>query len=246
MHLLTADSAITELIILAMGGSGFPVTLALFLWWLYGWYSTGKDAAEKSMRAAHLASKTVGALRARTAGDRRMIAAGVILMLIAQVSWLISSYIVGNIISVMFLVNKKINQSPGASPPTFGQAVHALQFDAVSGTYTAIAVLGVIISYRAALNSTDGSGAEGIGCLLGLPGYATAGFGVLFFVLDLFLMMTHAPGYTAKAIVTSLLAAVAGIVYAASCILVMRMPVRLSRWRAAPGYYRRTQITRNS
>jgi hypothetical protein len=230
MHIPTADDEIIHLMTVAMGGDGAVLALALVLWKLYGWYSTAKDAAERFTQARHYVGKTRDTLRGK-AGARRMIAIiGTLLMLISQAIWLITAYVVGNVISVMFLYNKKIDQSPGASLPTTAQMLHALQFDAVSGSYTVIAVIGVIISYRSVLKGQDGDGAQGMGCLLGLPGYATAGFGLLFFVLTLLLKdVAHDPGYTSKEIELSFLAALAGAAYAASCHFVMGMPQLVAR-----------------
>jgi hypothetical protein len=233
MNIPTSDDAIIALLKLALGGEGFLLVLALPLWSLYGWYSTAKDAAERVRQLSDIAGKAHGALRRN--------AAGVILIVLFQGFWLITAYFVGNFISVMFMYNKGINQSPGAPPPTVGQVLHALQFDAVSGTYTAIAVMGIIVSYRSALRGGEGGGVKGMGVLLALPGYAAVLFGGLFAVLVslnfLLAKLGHDPWNGTKTLVVSLLAVLVGGGYAASCHFAMDIPQLVTRWRSSPDYH---------
>jgi hypothetical protein len=233
MNIPTSDDAIIALLKLALGGEGFLLALALLLWSLYGWYSTAKDAAERIRQLSHATGRARSALRGN--------AAGVILILLFQGSWLIMAYFVGNFISVMFMYNKGINQSPGAPAPTVGQALHALQFDAVSGTYTAIAVIGIIVSYRSALYGGEGGGAKGIGFLLALPGYAAVLFGGILVVLDalnfLLAKLGHDPWNGTKTLVVSLLAVLAGGGYAASCHFAMDIPQLVMRWHRSSDRY---------
>lgn len=236
MHIpiTTPDELVTDLVQVAIGGSG---TVLLLVWGLYSWYSTAKDVAGRGAQLHGASRRAREWMRDTPPVARRLALAGTVLMLITQSLWLATTYVVGNVISVMFLYNKKINQSVGAPPPTVSQMFHALQLDAVSGTYLAIAVAGLVVSYRNALRSNSGEAAQGIGCLLGVPGYASAGLGFLYFALALFLKeVAHSAGYTTSEIWLSLAVTIAGATYAASCHFVMGLPERLISRRPYASY----------
>jgi hypothetical protein len=211
---------------------------ALLLWKIYSWYSTLRDVTQRGKDLGAAAQGAWTRMRSREPAARLFAITGMTLMLAAQAAWLATTYVVGNVISVMFMLNKKINQSPGAPLPSASQAFHALQLDAISGTYLIVAVIGIVASYRHAIHDNGNDAAFGIGCLLSIPGYATLGLGLLFFVLAWFLKdVAHDPGYTSREIALSFLAAVVGGAYAASCHFVLRMPQQVMRQRNLAARY---------
>lgn len=229
----TPDDAVKYLLTLVLGGSGFVLFAAFLLWSIYSWYSTLRDVTQRGKDLGAAVQGAWSRMRRTDPAARLLAITGMALMLASQAIWLATTYVVGNVISVMFMLNKKINQSPGAPPPSASQAFHALQLDAISGVYLIIAVIGIVVSYRHAIDDNGSDAATGIGCLLSIPGYASLGLGLLFFVLTWFLKdVAHDPGYTSREIALSILAAVVGAAYAASCHFVLQMPAKVIRQRS--------------
>lgn len=231
---LTPDSLVLGLLAFIAGGSATGLALISLPFVLYSWFSFAKDVKERGHQLGNLSRGLRAWMRSTDPVARRLAVVSAILLLLAQAVWLVTTYVVGNVVSVMFEYNKNINQAPGAPFPTLRQMLHALQFDPVSGSYLAIALVGLVISYRVAVRTGDRDGGEAFGCLLAIPGYASVALGLFFLVSTWFLKdVAHDPGYTTREIWLSLLATVVGLIYAASCHLVLITPARVVSLRNA-------------
>lgn len=234
MNIPTPDSLVAGFLAFIAGGSATGLALISLPWILYSWFSFAKDLKERGHQLGDLGRGTRAWMRSADPVARRLAMISAALMLVAQAVWIATTYVVGNVISVMFLYNKHINQAPGAPFPTVGQMRHALRLDAVSGAYLAVALLALVVSYRRAVKEEDQDGVQAIGCLLALPGYASVAFGLFFLIATWFLKdVAHDPGYTTREIWLSLVATVVGLIYVTFCHFALTTPARVMSLREA-------------
>ena len=162
-------------------GQGVIFTSVTLIQFACGWYGLSRQGVRLGRRIRSEA-KQLFTERKSHRSRPSVLAAVVALLLAAQAAWLVTNFIVGCVISVLFNYNKTVPQQPHL--PGFGLLVQALRWDAVSGTYLVLSIVALLMSYRSAAKGDD-EGGPGLVFLipgfLGFIGGLLAVIGLLFF-----------------------------------------------------------------
>lgn len=213
----------------------FPQGLLLFflilLYTLYSWYDAIKKTAEAARTGVGFARDWIARITMRPSQAVTLAFLASILLLLAQASWILFSFFLGNVISAAMGLNHGLHiLMLRAIVPTWSQFSSNLRLDAVSGIYAALSVAVVIRTYWRARDRTR---VKNIGWVFTAPAYFY-GFlgllgGALSLIVDIFAPLVGDNAHVSSGLVAFLLGVgVVGALYALSCHLLARAPIVLA------------------
>ena len=210
---------------------GLVLSFLVLLYALYSWYDALKRTAEAARTGAGFARDWIARITMRPPQAVTLAFVASILLLLAQASWILFSFFLGNIISAAMGVNHGLHiLMLRAIVPTWSQFSSNLRLDAVSGIYVALSIAAVIRTYWRARDRTR---VKNIGWLFTGPAYFY-GFlgllgGALSIFVDIFAPLVHDSAHVSSSLVAFLLGlGVVGALYALACHLLARAPIVLA------------------
>jgi uncharacterized protein YggT (Ycf19 family) len=224
-ELLSFDDILKQMIRMLLG-PGLASGLILLAMAAYSWWKAAKDTAKISRIVVEVTKTTGRRMRRLDRIGRLLAVSAAAVMAIAQAAWLFGNYVIGNLLSQAVGIDTKF---PANYLPTWREFWDSLHGSPVTDVYLLISVVGLAYAFVRARQNKD---VQVLSSLFGLPGYIYGFCGFVGGSLTLLLYIFGVDGDFVNVpwIIFMYCAAVVGVVYAASCHLVLGAPAIVTQF----------------
>ncbi len=229
-NLPTPDELLRLFLTFAVG-QGVLLSLLMIILALRSWYMTLRDGIEKGRIAIGLSGKMFRHMKRMRRIGLFLLMLSSVIMLSADVMWLLVNYVIGNLLSGAVGLNQGLhlllNSDLEPSWWQFDGLLRLLRMDVISGSYVLLSFFGLAAAYR---HANRGTSADGLGNFFALPGYLYGFCGLVGGALSLVANFLSNGHYASERwIIFMFGAGVVGSLYVLVCRVVMRAPALIGQ-----------------